>query len=77
MVLSELLPRIDPAWREDYVRFVETGEASDDLLAYLDEHEDCRELVEFVFADPVETEAAAVAERARSGHADRRMTKGA
>jgi hypothetical protein len=78
MVLSDVLPRIHADWRADYVQFVETGEASDDLLAYLDGHENCCELIEFVFADPAEPEPPAqVPEEALSGHFVRPITNGA
>jgi hypothetical protein len=61
MELYDLLLLIAPEWRTDFVRFAETGAASDDLLAYLDSHEHCRELIEFVFPRTSTSEGTAAA----------------
>jgi hypothetical protein len=50
MLLTELLADIDPAWRLDFVRFVETGEASDDFCDYMDSDEKCQQVIEKMLA---------------------------
>lgn len=46
MLLTELLADIDPAWRLDFVRFVETGEASEEFCDYMDSDEKCQQAIE-------------------------------
>ena len=37
-------------WQESFLRFIETGEAKPEFLAFLDENEDCQKAVEQAFA---------------------------
>jgi len=47
--LTDLLDTIDVQWRSEFARFVETGEADDGLLTYLDENEGAQKAVERAF----------------------------
>ncbi len=46
--LADLLDSMDQ-WRSEFERFVETGEADDDFLSYLDQNEDAQMAVEVAF----------------------------
>ncbi len=47
--LKDLLENVDDQWRSEFVRFVETGEADDAFLTYLDENEGAQTAVEGAF----------------------------
>ncbi|HVT14947.1 MAG TPA: hypothetical protein VHQ90_02050 [Thermoanaerobaculia bacterium] len=57
MVNEEVLRHVDPAWRGEFKRFIETGEASEGFLRYLDTDEECQQALDEVFA----SESASVA----------------
>ncbi len=42
--------KVRDEWQESFVRFIETGEAKPEFLAFLDENADCRNAVEQAFA---------------------------
>lgn len=50
MTTKDLANHLPPRWREDFERFVETGEASDLFLEYLDEDETGQATVEAAFS---------------------------
>lgn len=68
MHVERLLPLVPVRWREEFRRFVQTGEASPEFLAELDQNpelqrpaqiafeESCEEFVDFVNALHGETE---------------------
>ena len=47
---EDVTDTIDPQHREEFCRFIENGEASEDFLAYMDESEECQRAIEQVFA---------------------------
>jgi len=47
--LAELLDNVAEQWRTEFERFVETGDADKDFLAYLDENEVAQQAVEAAF----------------------------
>lgn len=49
MTLEEVLQNVDPRWHEQFVRFVDSGEASDEFLQFLDTDEPCQQAVETAF----------------------------
>ena len=55
MFFSDLLPQIDPKWHEAFVRFIETGEASDGFLTYLNSDQNCQKAMERLLAAHVKT----------------------
>jgi hypothetical protein len=50
MFFSDLLPQIDAKWHAAFVRFVETGDASDGFLNYLDADHRCQKVMERLLA---------------------------
>jgi hypothetical protein len=44
-----LLSKLAPQWHTAFLRFVETGEADAQFLAFMDENEDCQRAVEAAF----------------------------
>lgn len=40
---------VQPAYREDFLRFVETGEADDSFFDYLEKDEDAQKAVDIVY----------------------------
>jgi hypothetical protein len=49
MKLENALNLIDDSWRNDYLRFIETGEASQEFLSYIDKDSNAQEAVEMAF----------------------------
>src|SRR5579864_711425 len=49
MRLEDLLKNIAPQWQKEFLRFVETGEASDPFLEYLNEDKGGQAAVEMAF----------------------------
>lgn len=49
MKLETILTRIQPQWKGEFVRFVETGEAGEGFLKYLDDDSDAQQAVEMAF----------------------------
>lgn len=49
MNLEDLVNRLDPQWRSAFVKFVETGDADQAFLKYLDEDKGCQKAVELAF----------------------------
>ena len=47
--LQDLMDNVDTRWHSEFVCFVETGEANDAFLAYLDENESAQMAVEGAF----------------------------
>ena len=48
MHLTDALALVDPKWARDFVSFVETGEASDEFIAFLDTSKECQRAVDMV-----------------------------
>jgi hypothetical protein len=53
MLFSDLLRQIDSRWRIAFVRFVETGEASERFLHYLDSSQRCQRALRRLLAAQV------------------------
>lgn len=51
MEKQALLSQLDPRWHEPFLRFIETGEAGPEFLAFMDENRDCQRAVEAAFND--------------------------
>ncbi len=49
MKLETLLTHIQPQWKGEFIRFVETGEASEGFLDYLDQDPNAQQSVEMAF----------------------------
>jgi len=49
MDMNELLTLIDPRWHQEFLRFVDTGEAEKGFLSYLDKDKKCQQAVEMAF----------------------------
>ena len=49
MQMEQLLTRIEPVWRQAFIRFIQTGEAEDAFLNYLDTDASAQEVVEEAF----------------------------
>jgi hypothetical protein len=49
MKMEEIASKIDKRWQKDFIDFVNTGEGSDDFLAYLDHDPRGQEAVELAF----------------------------
>src|SRR5438552_13084288 len=49
MKLETLLTHIQPQWKGEFTRFVETGEAKEGFLTYLDQDPDAQKAVEVAF----------------------------
>lgn len=49
MKLDELAKLVNPHWQGAFLRFIESGEAEEDFLAYLDQDEDCQKAVDLAF----------------------------
>lgn len=62
MTLEEVLQKVDPRWHEQFLRFVDSGEASDDFRQFLDVDEPCQQAVEAAF----QVQAAGVAKAVRA-----------
>jgi hypothetical protein len=50
MTRQELLHLVDSRWHGDFVRFIETGDASEEFLAFMDRDPDCQRAVETAFS---------------------------
>lgn len=48
--LEELVNLVQAEWREEFRRFIETGDASESFLAFLDTDVQCQKLIERAFA---------------------------
>jgi hypothetical protein len=55
MLFSDLLPQIDPKWHGAFVRFIETGDATEDFRAYLNSDKSCQNAMEQLLAAHVKT----------------------
>jgi hypothetical protein len=80
MLCSYQLPRqlfdsIDPRWYEDIVRFVDSGDASEEFLAFLDRNRECQNIVETAFT-LVSQDVAATARQLRESGAAERLEHG-
>jgi hypothetical protein len=49
MKLEDLLQSVDRRWHEEFLRFIETGEAGDEFLRYLDHDKGGQQAVEMAF----------------------------
>jgi hypothetical protein len=49
MKLETLLTQVQPQWKGEFVRFIETGEADEGFLSYLDNNSDAQQAVEMAF----------------------------
>lgn len=70
MRLSELLDQVNGKWHQEFVRFIDSGQASEEFLEHLDRDESLQRAVEEAFA----AQAQALQEFARwakSGEEDR------
>ena len=50
MRLEDLVTRIPSDWREDFEKFIQTGEANEEFLNFLDQDPTCQAVVEKAFA---------------------------
>lgn len=48
---EEWLGQIEPKWHKEFLRFVETGDASEEFLTYMDRTPACQQAVEAVFSE--------------------------
>lgn len=48
-IYNDALILVDPKWHDSFLKFVETGEASKDFLAYVDASEKAQKAVEMIF----------------------------
>ncbi len=62
MDMNDLLTLIEPRWHQEFLRFVDTGEAEEGFLSYLDKDKKCQQAVEKAFT----TQAAAFEDFARA-----------
>ncbi len=62
MKLDDLLALVDPPWRTAFLRLIETGEADEAFLSYVDQSPECQKAVELAFS----AQAAAFANLARA-----------
>ena len=68
MKLDNLLNLVDKRWQEAFLRFVETGEAQKEFLAYLDKDDSAQKAVDEAFtaqAAPILTACLPELERSR------------
>jgi hypothetical protein len=49
MKLGEIIDQVDPRWRKDFETFIETGEGSDEFLAFLDHNPQGQQALEMAF----------------------------
>jgi uncharacterized protein YdbL (DUF1318 family) len=49
MKLETLMTHVQPQWKGEFIRFVETGEAGEGFLNYLDHDSDAQQAVEKAF----------------------------
>lgn len=49
-VQSDILALVAPEFHDEFLRFIETGEADSDFLDYLDRDADCQDAVELVLS---------------------------
>ena len=47
--LDAVVEQIKPEWRDEFRRFLDSGDASDEFLAYLDSSEEGKKAVELAF----------------------------
>jgi hypothetical protein len=47
--LNDILTNVDEKWRPDFLRFIDTGEANDDFLNYLNHDKSGQQAVELAF----------------------------
>ena len=50
MIPAHVFHVVAPQWREDLVRFIDTGDASDAFLDHLDSNDECQRVVELCLA---------------------------
>lgn len=48
---DELTAGIEPRWRQEFLRFIETGDASEEFLTYMDQDPACQAAVEAAFSE--------------------------
>jgi hypothetical protein len=48
---DEWLGRVEPKWHKEFLQFVETGDASEEFLTYMDRDPSCQQAVEAVFSE--------------------------
>ena len=46
---ANLLKFVEPRWHKAFMNFIETGEAEEEFLAYINTNERCRQAVEMAF----------------------------
>ena len=51
MTKDELLRIVDPTWHSEFLNFIETGEASEEFLTYMDQNPSCQRAVEAAFSE--------------------------
>lgn len=60
--LKDLAHLVDPRWHEEFLKFVDSGDASDEFLDYLEDSEDCRKAMDMVFESQAQALAGMVKE---------------
>jgi hypothetical protein len=51
MQQEELLAGVEPGWHQEFLRFIETGDASEEFLTYMDQDPACQAAVEAAFSE--------------------------
>ena len=69
MTQEELLRMVEPMWQRDFESFVDSGEASEAFLRYMNQDASCQRAVDAVFRQ----QAAALEELSRDLRAERRL----
>jgi hypothetical protein len=55
MKIEQILNLISPEWREEFLRFIESGEADQRFLDYIDSDEKCQEAVDLAVSAQAES----------------------
>jgi len=50
MTRDKLLGAVDPRWHQEFLSFIETGDASEEFLTYMDRNPSCQQAVEAAFS---------------------------
>lgn len=71
--LGDMLELVRPEWHQAFIRFVETGEAEDDFLDYLDQDDQGKEAIEMAFVRQAQGFENLAAELKKSSGASARL----
>lgn len=51
MKREELLASVEPRWHQEFLKFIDTGDASEEFLTYMDQDPSCQAAVETAFSE--------------------------